>query len=273
MSSSSLNNSPVVSRSPSPEPVLAAEPERAVSQPVGFRRKLKVRNTAAEVSALKEQHAAEMEQMRERIAELEAQLEAEKTRKRSSAAPKEKKYKGQRIKKEKMEDYHKAALEETCPEGWCEPKAHGNFFTHGIPLRDDGSLIETGYIYNGLRWTTDQFAEAVACCEARADIRSLHYEKGYWHAKTGAIVRGKSGENSQPMRVFVFGTDYDEAALKVEQKNSAHGGEQNLKQTLLRWAEIKGEMSATEFAEHFRSVRFPEVLSGDEIGLPDSDAE
>jgi hypothetical protein len=196
-----------------------------------------------------EQHATELDEMRLRIAELEA--------------PKEKKYKGQRIKKDKMSDYHKKALEEVVPDGWCEPKASGNYFTYGIPLRDDGSLIETGYIYNGLRWTTDQFAEAVAACEERADIRSLHYEKGYWHAKTGAIIRGKGGENAGTSRVFVFGTEYDEAALKVEQKNSAHGGEQNLNQTLLRWAGIKGEMSASEWGEHFRSVRFGDLPSAE----------
>lgn len=289
-SNTSTQNSPVASRSPSPAfvpPQIEPEPERAASVPApktkfsllpNLRAQIRTKDERiAELELASERDGAELDALRQRIADLE---EAMKSKRSSGGAAKPKKYQGTRIKKEKMADYDKAALDEAVPEGFCEPDGarNGNHFTYGLPLRDDGSLIETGYIYNGLRWTTDEFAVAVAECLKRADIKSLHYEKGYWHAKTGDVIRGKSSANAPTSRVFIKGSFYDDKANKVAQKESEHGGEQNLKQTLLRWAAIKGAMTPDEWTTYFRSIRFPEPAgmlgSGGEPDLSDGeDAE
>ena len=284
--SQSQNNSPNSSQPTSPMP----QPERVKSAPVkrvnivkktesqkraeSNARKLTIENAELEtenmrlrvemenkddaIKQLQEFSLADaetLEVLNGRIADLESALTQQKQK--SAKTTKAKKYQGIRIKKTDMPTYDKAALDTQKPDGWSEPRPGFNCFTYGIPLRDDGSLIDTGYIYNGLRWTTDEFDTAVAECLKRADIKSLHYEKGYWHAKTGDIIRGKMTKDGICGRVFIKGESYDDKANKAQQKDSLHGGEQNLKQTLTRWGEIQGDMGRTDFTEHFKSVRFP----------------
>ena len=211
-----------------------------------------------------ERDGAEIDALKARIADLESALLQQKQK--SAKTTKAKKYKGVRIKKADMPLYDKKALDTAMPAGWNEPKENGNYFTYGIPLRDDGSLVDTGYIYNGLRWTTEEFDTAVAECEKRADIKSLHYDKGYWHAKTGDIIRGKGGEGGATMRVFIKGDTYDDKLAKASQKDSEHGGEQNLKDTLRRWGDIFASMTRMEQGDYFtNSVRFPKATAFEEM--------
>lgn len=253
-------SSPVVSTSTSP--VVAAAPKTILKPKVAYNTHKKVCDERDELKNIITQQSGDIALLQRKIEELQEQL-AKKSRERGSGVVREKKYKGQRIKKENMAEYDKAALDTELPNGWTEPKPHSKCFTYGIPLNDDGDLIKTGYIYNGLRWTTEEFADAVAECMRRADIRSLHYEKGYWHAKTGCIVRGKSSEKAPTSRVFIkaeHDNTTDKAKKELQATSDYPYGSQSIKDEIAKWNELYQEKKCStdeEKAEFFRSIRFP----------------